>query len=191
MRTKAKDKLQTAPEGRRSAREIVLFYLGECPDNCGRKIDEIHAWDYDHLEHIHDYIQWLFPLTERSNNNPDAPVLEKAQIEAFRTDEKLKAKLIKSFKLMLSFYGLQCDDTDATIKVSKSEEYLERKRIWLNHGNHNYLRITRILTSLRVLSLEEYAQAFFAFLDELYPEEGGRIGQTTYAYWERAVRYRP
>ena len=188
MRTEAKGRVQTVSEGRCSAREIVSFYLGQSPDNGGRMIDEIHGWDHDHLEYIHDYIQWLFPLTERSNVSPDAPVLDEAQIEAFRTDGKLKAKLIKSFKLMLSFYGLQCDDTGATIEVFKSEKYPERKRIWLNHGNHNYLRITRILTSLRILGLEEYAQAFFDFLDELYRGEGGRIGQITYGYWERAVR---
>ncbi len=114
--------------------------------------------------------------------------MNRAQIEAFRTDERLKAKLIKSFKIMLSFYGLQSDGTGATSKVFKSGEYLDRKRIWLNNGNHNYLRITRILTSLRVLGLEEHARAFFDFLDELYREEGGQIGPITYGYWARAMR---
>ena len=165
----------------------MSFYLGQSPDSSGRMIDEIHDWDDDNLEYIHDYIQWLFPLAERSNFNPDAPVLDSPQIQAFRADGRLRAKLIESFKLMLSFYGLQCDGADETIKVSKSAEYLERKRIWLNKGNHNYLRITRILTSVRVLGLEEYAQALFDFLDQLYREESGRIGHITYAYWKRAV----
>ncbi len=187
MTTRPMDKAQSAPDRGRSAGRIVSFYLAESADSSGRMIDEIHGWGYDQLDHIHDYIQWLFPLTERSNFNPDAPVLDKAQIEAFRTDEKLKAKLIKSFKVMLSFYGLQCDGIDATIKVFKSGEYLDRKRIWLINGNHNYLRITRISTSLRVLGVEKYARAFFEFLDELHGEESGRIGHITYAYWKHAV----
>jgi len=170
---------------------LVSFYLGESPDGSGRMLDEIHTWGYHNLEDVHDYIQWLFPLAEKSSFNPDAPLLDVLQMEAFRTDERLKAKVIRSFKLMLSFYGLRCDETDQRVTISTSGEFPQRKRIWLNNGNHNYLRITRILTSLRLLGLGQYAQALFDFLDRLYREESGRIGAVTYAYWKQAVGKTP
>lgn len=55
---------------------IVPFYLGESPDVEGRKIKEIWAWDFETLECAHDYIQWLFPLTEKSHFNSNAPVVD-------------------------------------------------------------------------------------------------------------------
>jgi hypothetical protein len=68
---------------------------------------------------------------------------------------------------MLKFYGLQCNEVGNTdIEITKSDEYQERKQNWINAGNHNYLRITRILTSLRLLGLENYAQAFFKCLNQ-------------------------
>ena len=47
---------------------IVPFYLGEQPDTEGRMINEIWAWDLDKLEYIHNYIQWLFPITEKNDS---------------------------------------------------------------------------------------------------------------------------
>lgn len=166
---------------------LVSFYLGQSTDSVGRSIYEIHSWNYEKLESVHNYIQWLFPLTERSRFNPDAPVLDAQQIAAFRVSDELKARLVESFRLMLSFYGLKCDDESGVVKIGKTEEFAQRKQSWLTHRNHNYLRITRILTSLRLLGLEKYAHAFLGFLEQLYDEEGKRIGNTTFGYWKRAV----
>jgi hypothetical protein len=47
--------------------------------------------------------------------------------------------------------------------------------------------MTRILTSLRLLGLEEYAQALFTCLDEIYQNYSQEIGDRTYCYWEDAV----
>ena len=171
----------------RSAGILVSFYRGEVTDSEGRRLDEIQSWEFDRLEYTHDYIQWLFPLKTRSGANPDAPALDAAQIEAFRGDAKLKERLLKSFKLMLSFYGLQCEEMAQGIHVTRSSDFRWRKRNWLNEYNHNYLRITRIIISLRLLGLESHARAFFECLDQIYAEEGDRIGEVTYGYWKRAA----
>jgi hypothetical protein len=89
---------------------------------------------------------------------------------------------------MLSFYGLQANERgNEHLEVTQSGEYQERKTVWLNRGNHNYLRITRILTSLSLLGLEGDAKAFFNGLDQIYSEEGDRIGSETYTFWKNAV----
>jgi len=167
---------------------IVSFYLGELTDDRGRYIDEIYSWNDASLEVTHDYIQWLFPLKSRSSANPTAPTLDAAQIDAFRSDPKLRAGLVKSLKLMLRFYGLECDDDAGLIDIRRADNFSERKRNWLAPGNHNYLRITRILTSLRLLGLEQYCKSLMLFLDGLYNEEGIRIGSESYGFWKSAAQ---
>lgn len=168
---------------------IVAFYLSQRPDSSGRMIEDIWAWDYQKLEYTHDYIQWLFPLKEKSRFNLNAPVLNDEVIQAFRTKENLRVRLRKSLKVMLRFYGLQCNEHGLSdIEITKSDEYQKRKSNWVEQKNHNYLRITRILTSLSILGLEHYAQAFFKCLSQIYTEESKNIGSETYAYWKSAVK---
>jgi hypothetical protein len=89
---------------------------------------------------------------------------------------------------MLSFYGLECrEGENGGIVIGKSVEYLSRKREWIERFNHNYLRLTRILTSLTELGLKNYALALFKCLDELYNENKESIGLKTYTYWKNAV----
>jgi hypothetical protein len=177
----------SAKKPERSPGVLVSFYRGERADSAGRTLDEIRAWNYDRLESTHDYIQWLFPMRERSQFNSDAPILDTAQIQAFRGDPALKEQLAKSFKVMLSLYGLQCEKEQGVIVVSKSKDFAPRAQNWLSPYNHNYLRITRILTSLRLLGLENYARAFFACLRQIFREEQDKIGGVTFGYWKRAV----
>jgi hypothetical protein len=166
---------------------LVSFYAGESTDDSGRSLDEILSWSDDRLEDVHDYIQWLFPLKERSRFNPAAPILSDELISSFRSDARLREKLIKSFKRMLAFYGFDSEEKGGAFTLSRSGEYGERKSVWVNHGNHNYLRITRILTSLRLLGLEQCALAFFDALTEVYQEEKREIGVTAFNYWRQAA----
>ena len=55
-------------------------------------------------------------------------------------------------------------------------------------GNHNFLRITRILKSLSLFGLETPARAFLAELKTLYQTDGDtRIDANTWQYWRTAV----
>jgi hypothetical protein len=178
---------RTSPNPQKlSSDMLVAFYLGEFPDIEGRLIETIWAWDYQRLEYTHNYIQWLFPMKQRSHFNPRAPVLDDETIEQFKRHPQLKTHLLQSFKVMLKFYGLQSFEEASKIEITKSAEYSERKQNWLHPGNHNYLRITRILTSLNLLGLGLYAQAFFKCLDQIYQEERSQIGPETYQFWKNA-----
>jgi uncharacterized protein (UPF0371 family) len=89
---------------------------------------------------------------------------------------------------MLRFYGLRCaNDSSGKIRIEKSDEYAERMLNWTTFGNHNYLRLTRVLISLKTFGLEAYALALFECLSEIYQEESERIGSVTYSYWKNAV----
>lgn len=52
--------------------------------------------------------------------------------------------------------------------------------------DHNHLRITRILRSIRVLGLEEEAAAFLRALRDICDKEK-RIGNNSLVFWMRAA----
>jgi len=162
---------------------IVDFYSGKATDTSGRSLREIHAWGYDELETVHDYIQWLFPLPEPSQYNRLAPVLDAEQIAKFHTDTELRAQLLASFDKMLGFYGFERN----TMSIVRSNSWEERSRNWLRPGNHNHLRLTRILKSLSILGLKDYAHALFEALNDVFSEKSSAISDTTMEYWKRAL----
>lgn len=168
--------------------DLIDFYLSRRPDSRDRMISDIWVEDDDWLEYTHDYVQWLFPLKTRSRYNSSAPTLDEATIKAFRTSENLKKCLIRSLQVMLKFYGFQLQEMSGTsVTVTKSDEYEKKKSNWLSSGNHNFLRITRIITSLRILGLKGYSDAFFRCLDQVYREHRNTIGTETYRYWKTAA----
>lgn len=167
---------------------LIRFYLGEARDTEGRFLRDIRAWDARRLEGVHDYIQWLFPLRTFSRFNPDAPILDDDLVARFHSDGRLREELLASFRLMLTFYGLELHEEDSGPSVGPAADAVARQRHWLSPGNHNLLRITRILGSLSTLGLRAHAQAFLAALEELYARHESVIGPTTIAFWRDAVR---
>ncbi len=166
---------------------LVAFYRGDGRDHRGRLLSHILGFGFDELEFHHDYIQWLFPLPEPSGANADAPLLSKEDIAAFESDESLRKALLKSFYLMLQFYGLVVWEGRPEIKVTRGARFDERRDVWLTGGNHNFLRISRMLRSLTLLGLGRHATAFLKSLEGIYREDARIIGDTTMGYWRRAV----
>lgn len=153
---------------------LVAFHRGEAPDDRGRRLEEIWRRDDAWLESRHDFIQWLFPLPERSGANPAAPVLTPEDLATFRADPLIRANLERSYRRMVEFYGL----------AGAGEPV---RRHWLTPGNHNYLRLSRILRCLTLCGLDEQAGELFRRLEEIYQREGAVIGETTFGYWRRAA----
>jgi len=166
---------------------IVAFYRGDGRDHRGRSLSDIHAFDFHELEFNHDYIQWLFPLPEPSGANESAPLLSKEDIAAFTGDASLRKALLQSFQLMLQFYGLDLVVRGENVEVVRSANFDERSGQWLTHGNHNFLRISRILRSLTLLGCSRYAVALLGCLEGIYAENAQAIGNTPIGYWHRAI----
>ncbi len=166
---------------------IVLFYSGENADSKNRTLKEILAWDDAELEDVHDYIQWLFPLRERSAFNSSAPLLIDEDVAAFGESASLRQNLLAAFIRMLSFYGFEMKRGDSEIAISPAPSFLTQKENWISEYNHNLLRITRILKCLTTLGLEREALAFYSCLKELSPADQSTIGDETYTYWDNVV----
>ena len=165
---------------------LVTFYRGG-RDHCGRTLSDIHAFDVYELEFNHDYIQWLFPLPEPSGANPEAPVLSARDIAAFNDEDSLQQALLQSFRVMLAFYGLDMRLDGSSIGIERRADFDERRHQWLTRGNHNFLRISRVLRSLSLLGLGPHAVAFLECLEGIYAEDPTTVGSTTIGYWRRAI----
>ncbi len=163
---------------------VIEFYSGRAPDHAGRFLHEIRQWPDDRLEDIHDFIQWLFPLTEPSMVNASTPVLDLETIQTFASETSLRQNLKQSFLRMLRFYGLEMQSGDT---IRKASNFAERSRNWLRPGNHNHLRITRILKSLTLLGLNTEAAAFLKCLETIYAEAPGKISAISMEFWRKAI----
>jgi hypothetical protein len=163
--------------------EIVSFYDGTGTDHRGRPLDDLLAFGHDELEQHHDFIQWLFPLTVPSGVLDEARLVDEGTRKAFRERPELRANLRRALAVMLDFYGLALIDG----RIEKSESFASRAARWLRPGNHNFLRLTRIMTSLSLLGEPALAAALQACLEGLYAEQPERIGPVTIRYWRAAI----
>jgi hypothetical protein len=162
---------------------LVRFYRGDAPDVRGRTLDDILAWDDEQLETVHDYIQWLFPLDEPSRFNRDAPLLTAADRLAFR-QPTVAGNLRRALDRMLAFYGFARDRLAANPRIVRSAQWKERSPEWLHAGNHNLLRLTRMIRSLALLGEVDLATALYA---ALRLECEGRVSSVTIEYWKEAT----
>jgi hypothetical protein len=179
--TTASPSRANTPEDRQ-AMNLADFYFERAPDYKGRTLQAIWSWGDDTLESVHDFIQVLFPLAEPSRFSARAPILDPATIAAFRANATLRANLLKSLDRMLRFYGL----TRVATTIVRGSNFRERAS-WVNYGDHNHLRITRILKCLRCCGLEEYARAFLAALLDVVADYPREIGSETVRFWTSAV----
>lgn len=163
---------------------LVDFYRGKVTNTEGRRLADIWSWDDEELEFVHDYIQWLFPLTEPSQFNPDAPLLTADDIAAFQTDPGLQTSLRRSFDRILAFLGLALTEEG---QVVEGPNFAARAAgVWAA-PNHNWLRVTRILYSLVLLGMALEARALYDWLAAAYTSRKYPISAETFWYWTEAV----
>ncbi|XP_026879117.2 opioid growth factor receptor-like protein 1 isoform X1 [Electrophorus electricus] len=116
--------------------------------------------NYKYLEQNHVYIQWLFPIQEQGMNFYAYPLTAK-EIKLFCEDKDVKERLLKSYKLMLDFYGIKLVDEESG-EVTRAENW-EKQFENLNRNSHNNLRITRILKCLGILGFQHYQAPLVKF----------------------------
>lgn len=119
---------------------ISAFLAADGRDAAGRSFDTVLRFDDGQLESRHDFIQWLFPLPEPSRAVPGSPVLDAAAIAALRASDIARSRQEQAAARMLQFY--------------------RATHAWRRPFDHNHLRITRIIKSLRLLAGADRADAF-------------------------------
>jgi hypothetical protein len=150
---------------------ITDFYINNGEDNKGRTLKSILEKSDIYLETSHDIIQWLFPLHEKSYHSINSPVLTKEDVEILQSSLIAKENMILSLRRFCKFLGLLPYDQN-------------KIRVWCNNGNHNLLRITRIIRSLRLFGINDKTIIFYEAISKLAKEKG--ISNNTLEYWEKA-----
>ena len=184
--------------------KILEFYRGEGANQEGLFLKDIMKFNDEQLEENHYYIQWLFPLKEPSLAVPGSPILTDEDITFFEahwdTPEErqemidLRLAVLDAFHKMIGFYGLRLiavkrdGDEFKSILLIKDENSFEGKsKNWLTPKNHYYLRLTRILSSLLLLSDKCSANMLYDCLCDIYEEHKGVIGPLTKQFWDEAM----
>ena len=145
---------------------IVGFLEGKTPDHKGRILAMLLQQTDHQAETTHDYIQWLFPLDEPSRSVMGAPVLNELDIEDIRHSELAQQNLVKSASWFLGF--------------------LERNDHWITRYDHNHLRITRVIKSLRLLASDDAADEFRSKMLKLAGDKLNLIDQKARGFWTNA-----
>ena len=145
---------------------IHQFLLAETDNPKGLSIASFWAFTDDELENTHDFFQWAFPLDEPSNAVPSSPVLTKAEVKEISGDPEVGIIMVKA--------------------ASRYRDYLRRKKHWVCSHNHNHLRITRVIKSLRLLVGDGAADKFKSNVLSLAGDELDQISETSRGFWERA-----
>lgn len=161
---------------------IDFFYFGGTDDQ-GRTLDFILNQPDDWLESTHNFIQWLFPLRERSGANPNAPLFDNELLGAFRLYSAGPEQMVRAFDRMLRFYGLQRDD----LVITKASNWNERKGYWYVGPTHNDLRISRIIKSMSISRLVEYSESLLDALHILAGESDCGFSREAIEFWESAI----
>lgn len=143
--------------------DIIAFLIGDAPDFRGRKLSDIWEFGDAQIEETHDFIQLLFPLNEPSRSSfHNIYLSDEAAIE-IRANQVIQSNLLSSMNWFLKF--------------------LDRNRMWCGGYNHNQLRITRVIKSVRLLVSDEAADYF---KNEVISMAGSNINQEALRFWRAA-----
>lgn len=165
-------------------KNLYQFYCGTSahPVSWVNGVPKSNLITYNQLETNHQFIQWWFPTLEQSKTQPGQPFLTQADVEQFRKNKEAQALLRARFHLMLDFYGLSISPHTHTLE--KNNHFSARSRQWLTDGNHNLLRLTRMMNSLVTLGLWQEAVALYQGLEKI---THGKVSTKTMAIWRNTL----
>ena len=158
----------------RDPKKILNFLNGIGVDFKNRSVDDFLECSDEEIEKCHDRIQYAFPLHEESDHAHTYPVITPQIAEMVKKDSEAINNLKKLTDRMKKFYAI-------------GEYYdKDRQRKWCKPSDHNLLRITRIIRSLRLFGLEKEAKDFYVHAsmaaDMFLPNNS-----ITVKYWEKAL----
>lgn len=194
----AKWNLQGCPKFEKFTFEnFKKFWNHNGKDIHGRMRVNLLPTDLDEFESCHNWVQWVFPTMEESRFNNLAPVLEENDVK------ELDCKMvIRHLELVMPFFGWNVSRGGSFSLTDNAESMTAN---WLTPGNHNHLRLTRIMKSLRYFGHQKYAQNLFTEIlcpvYESYNSVGAKfkelgiavpVDYETYTYWyEGAFGHKP
>ena len=135
-------------------------------DHAGRTHAFICDQSDEWIESTHDFIQWLFPIENERSRGASIPDLTDEEVEMIKESEEAQKSMLLSASRMRRFW-------------SKNQH-------WVTEHDHNHLRITRCIKSLRLLVGDEEAQKMKIWLSSVLGPNAKLISSTSLNYWKNA-----
>jgi len=145
---------------------ISGFLSNQDRNASGWLLTDIWKFNDTQIENTHTFIQWVFPTDEPSRATPGSPVLTEEQVTEIRNSEQAKQNLSKSADWYFNF--------------------LRRNSFWRKPYDHNHLRITRLIKSLRLLLGDDEAEYYKQQFWQLLGTDISQIPPKTIDYWDDA-----
>ncbi|MBA2117692.1 opioid growth factor receptor-related protein [Bremerella alba] len=162
---------------------VVDFYCHDGTDPYGRSVLDMMALTDRELESQHDIIQWMFPLHETSSVNPDCPLVDEHSRHVLQENIDARQRMHEMITRFARFLGFELNDEGQFI----SELGLASNREnWHSPMNHNQLRITRVIRSMRLFGFQREAEALFEAVTHS-AVQSQCVTERTLAYWKQAL----
>lgn len=155
----------------------ISFYQNKTKNPDGLFLNDILNYTDKQLEDKHNFIQYLFPLESKSKYNPKAPIIDQKFILEAQHNPEIKKNIVRSFGRMMDFYGFHTKTKPLHL------EDREEKKQWLTKGNHNFLRLTRIIDFLFLVKMDLLAYILFEQLCKL-KKKSDVIDSKTFGIWQ-------
>lgn len=146
---------------------IIDFYRGT-GRGAGRTFEQVVALDNIALEYGHDWVQWVFPLPEPSKAQPQSPVMTEADLQVFREDPEIRARI---YTALLRFW-----------------RFLMETHRWHRAHDHNHLRITRVLRFLTLTWFHTEAKDIYHWVET---DKRCEAPERTREFWREALNVKP
>lgn len=166
--------------------DAMDFLSGIATDHRGRDIFEYLEASTETWESMHDMIQWAFPIEVPSDYNPFAPLFNRHLFSIDHSPERLRRSQRMLFRAYCRSIGILAINEDDPNQM-KFAFHLETNGYTFPPNNHQHLRITRVITSLRLFGQDEIAKSFADFMLQLARDYPERINNTTVDYWYNAA----
>jgi hypothetical protein len=134
-------------------------------------------------------MEWLFPIYGSAGNNPHTSPLTEFETQVIRNDKRSSIRVVKSYKLMLNFFGMKLED-DISGKVAREEGLWQGRYCQMNTVTATTNKISRMLKSLYQLGFERYQKKFVEFIGEEMEEHGllGNLKDFYHKTWKAYIK---
>mgnify|MGYP001169483127 CR=1 FL=1 len=142
------------------------FLLNKCTDYKGRKLKDILKFSNNKIEETHDFIQLIFPLNEPSFFSSNKHYIKSSeQLKELTSNLQIKKNILNSADWFISF--------------------LSKNNHWITHYDHNHLRITRMIKSVRLIVGNAEANNIY---NKIISIEGVliNVSKKSLKYWKEA-----
>ena len=146
--------------------KLKMFNQADAPLANGLTRSQLLHIDDNEFETNHGFIQWAFPTPERSLHNLDAPILDLSDAIWLAEQEGVTSFLEAMTERFLHF--------------------LSDNKHWVKAYDHNHLRISRAIQSLRILHSWDLSHWFYEQVTNLC---GNHLSEMANAvtHWDRNV----